>query len=202
MQRLGWHAGAREIDGIVAAYSEPHRHYHNLSHLTWIFDALDAVAADLEEPERCWMAAWYHDIVYNTRAKDNEARSAARAAAELPRLGAEAGLVERVCDLIRATADHQAGGRDGDDALFLDIDFSILGAPADIYDAYAAGVRQEYGWAPGPLYRQGRRAFLKSAQTASRTFLTDRFESELGVPARDNMRREFLALGGKLPCRD
>lgn len=199
MRQLGWQPGQTEIDGIIAAYCEPHRHYHTLSHLAYIFDALDEIAHELGEPERCWMAAWYHDIVYDTHAKDNEARSADRAATDLPRLGAGAGLTERVCDLIRATASHQSGGSDTDDALFLDIDFSILGAPPEAYDAYAAGVREEYGWAPGLLYRQGRRAFLKSAQAAKRTFLTDRFENELGARARENMRREFLALGGKLP---
>ncbi len=199
MERPGWADGGEEIDGIIQAYSEPHRRYHGLSHLAYIFAALDQHESRLTEPERCWMAAWYHDIVYNPRAKDNEAQSADRAAAELPGLGADPALADRIAALIRATANHQSGGSDFDDALFLDIDFSILGAPSAVYDAYAAGVREEYSWAPGLLYRQGRRAFLKPAQAAMRTFLTDIFEDAMGGQARENMRREFLALGGKLP---
>ncbi|WP_339335402.1 hypothetical protein [uncultured Maricaulis sp.] len=198
MNQLGWKAGNTEITGILAAYSKPHRRYHGLSHLTYIFDRLDALVDALTEPARAWMAAWYHDILYDTHRKDNEDRSADRASAELPGLGADPDLVGRVDALIRATASHQDGGQDEDDALFLDVDYSILGAPSDVYDRYAAGVREEYGWAPGLLYRQGRRAFLKDAQAADRTFLTDRFETELGDKARANMRREFMALGGKL----
>ncbi|MAC89742.1 hypothetical protein [Maricaulis sp.] len=198
MNALGWKTGESAIDGILAAYGEPHRRYHGLSHLIYIFDRLDGLHDTLTEPARVWMAAWYHDILYDTHRKDNEARSADRASAELPGLGADPGLVGRVDALIRATASHQDGGQDNDDALFLDVDYSILGAPEDVYDRYAKDVREEYGWAPGLLYRQGRRAFLKDAQAADRTFLTDRFEAELGDRARANMRREFLALGGKL----
>ncbi|WP_417496402.1 N-methyl-D-aspartate receptor NMDAR2C subunit [Maricaulis sp.] len=200
MKRLGWADGQAAIDGIILAYSEPHRRYHGLSHLAYIFTALDRHEASLTEPARCWMAAWYHDIIYNPRAKDNEAQSADRAVAELPGLGADTALVDRIAGLIRATANHQSGGSDFDDALFLDIDFSILGAPDAIYDAYTRGIREEYSWAPGLLYRQGRRAFLKPAQAAARTFLTDLFEDRIGEQARANMRREFLALGGKLRC--
>lgn len=198
MIELGWRPGDTEIAGILSAYSEPHRRYHGLAHLIYIFDQLDSLHDTLTEPARVWMAAWYHDIVYDTHRKDNEARSADRASIALPGLGADSDLVERVDALIRATASHQDGGQDGDDALFLDVDYSILGAPDDVYDRYAEGVRDEYGWAPGLLYRQGRRAFLKDAQAAERTFLTDQFETEFGEKARANMRREFLALGGKL----
>ncbi|WP_291844977.1 hypothetical protein [Maricaulis sp.] len=198
MNRLGWRAGEAEIAGILAAYGEPHRAYHGLSHLIYIFDALDGLGDLVTDPPRVWMAAWYHDIVYDTQRDDNEARSADRASAELPALGAAPDLVIRVRALINATAHHQDGGQDEDDNLFLDVDFSILGAPEDVYDRYAEGVRKEYSWAPDLLYRNGRRAFLKSAQAAERTFLTDRFEAELGARARANMRREYLALGGKL----
>lgn len=196
-KELGWKPGDTEIAGILSAYSEPHRRYHGLSHLIYIFDRLDELHDSLAEPARVWMAAWYHDILYDTHRKDNEARSADRASMELPGLGAAPDLVGRVDALIRATASHQDGGQDEDDALFLDVDYSILGAPSEVYDRYAKGVREEYGWAPGLLYRQGRRAFLKDAQAADRTFLTDRFETELGDKARANMRREFAALGGK-----
>jgi len=198
MNALGWQSGEAEIAGILAAYGEPHRAYHGLSHLIYIFDALDGLGDHVTDTARVWMAAWYHDIIYDTQRKDNEDRSADRASSELPGLGASADLAGRVASLIKATANHQEGGQDEDDNIFLDVDFSILGAPPEIYDRYAEGVRTEYRWAPGLLYRNGRRAFLKTAQAAERTFLTDRFEAELGTRARANMRREFIALGGKL----
>lgn len=198
IRQRGWTAGETQIDGIIAAYSEAHRHYHGLSHLACIFDALDHWEAELQTPQRCWMAAWYHDIIYDPKGAENEALSAERAAVELPRLGAPAALVDDVRSLILATADHQSGGRDRDDALFLDIDFSILGAPDEIYDTYAKQIREEYSWAPEDLYREGRAKFLDTAQARERTFVTDEFETRYGARARANMRRELSRLEGKL----
>ncbi|MBO6796405.1 hypothetical protein [Maricaulis sp.] len=198
MTQLGWRAGDSQIDGIITAYSEPHRRYHGLSHLAHIFDELDRWHTELQTPERCWMAAWYHDIIYDPKGAENEALSAERAARELPRLGAPTALVDDVRRLILATADHQSGGRDRDDALFLDIDFSILGAPDEVYDTYAEQIRKEYSWAPDDFYREGRAKFLDTAQARQRTFVTDEFETRLGARARANMRREISTLEGKL----
>ena len=187
----------RDFDQIVTAYSEQHRHYHTLEHVLALLREIDGVEDQFSEPERARLAAWFHDIVYNTRGSSNERDSADIARRELTKMGADAGLIDRVSDLIVATADHQGGGSDPDDNLFLDIDFSILGAePAD-YDRYAEAIRREYSWAPGPLYRQGRRKFLKSAAAQARTFLTDFYEDRLGEQARANMRRELIQLGGK-----
>lgn len=194
MARLSWQAGDSQIDGIITAYSEPHRRYHGLSHLVHIFDELDRWETELVTPQRCWMAAWYHDIIYDPKGAENETLSAKRAARELPQLGAPVALVKDVRTLIPATADHQSGGRDRDDALFLDIDFSILGAPAEIYDIHAEQIREEYSWAPDDLYRQGRAKFLDTAQARERTFVTDEFETRFGAQARTKMRREFNSL--------
>lgn len=184
------------FDQVVTAYSEKHRHYHTLAHVLALLREIDRVEDQFSEPERARLAAWFHDIVYNTRGSSNERDSADIARRELTEMGADAGLIDRVADLIVATADHQGGGADRDDSLFLDIDFSILGAePAD-YDRYAEAIRREYKWAPGPLYRQGRRKFLKSAAEQARTFLTDVYEDRLGEQARANMRRELIQLGG------
>jgi len=100
MTQLGWRAGDSQIDGIITAYSEPHRRYHGLSHLAHIFDELDRWHTELQTPERCWMAAWYHDIIYDPKGAENEALSAERAARELPRLGAPTALVDDVRRLI------------------------------------------------------------------------------------------------------
>ena len=194
MNALGQSPNEPVIDKLLAAYAEPHRRYHGLTHLEYIFAEIDRMAGEFREPGRVWLAAWFHDAIYNTKAKDNEVRSARLAHEELAGLALADGLVDRVTALIEATASHQDGGSDHDDDLFLDIDFSILGAPPEIYDRYAEGVREEYGWAPGLLYRQGRRAFLKSARKAPRIFLTDHYESRLGDQARENMRRELELL--------
>lgn len=187
----------RVFDQIVTAYSEKHRHYHTLEHVQALLREIDRVEDRFSEPVRARLAAWFHDIVYNTRGFSNERDSADIARRELTQMSAGTGLIDRVSNLIIVTADHQGGGADRDDSLFLDIDFSILGAQPEAYDHYANAIRQEYSWATRLLYRQGRRKFLKSAAAQPRTFLTDDYETRLGEQARANMRRELIELGGE-----
>lgn len=184
------------FQAVLAAYGEPHRAYHTLAHLEFLFARLDAHAQDAREPLRLAFAAWYHDIVYDPLATDNEERSARLAATDLTAIGLDADLTVRIASLIRATAAHQSGGDDDDDALFLDADFAILGAaPAD-YAAYVAGVRREYGAFDDAAWRAGRSAFLANALGRPRVFLTDRFETADGGQARRNMAGELSSLQG------
>jgi len=100
----------------------------------------------------------------------------------------------RVNRLIRATAKHQDGGFDIDDALFLDADFSILGAPAEIYDGYVLAIRKEYRFVPKAVFSSGRAEFLRNALEQDRIFHTDYFEHKYGRPARENMKRELTSI--------
>lgn len=180
---------------IVKRHSERHRRYHGLSHLKALFTVLDPVWKDISEPVRIELAIWYHDIIYKPLRNDNEEKSAALAASRLSGAGVDPGLVARVARLIQATADHPGGGADHDDALFLDADFSILGAPPDIYNAYIEGIRKEYRLVPGPMFNSGRSKFLEHALEQNRIFHTDHFETIFGTQARKNMARELASIG-------
>jgi predicted metal-dependent HD superfamily phosphohydrolase len=179
---------------IVKRHSDRHRHYHGLTHLKALFDVLQPVWPELADPVRVELAIWFHDIIYRPMRTDNEAKSAALAARRLQAAGVARDLVDRVMALIAATAQHQDGGRDTDDALFLDADFSILGAPPDIYDAYTLGVRKEYRLVPAPMFKAGRAKFLRQALARDRVFHTDYFERTYGDQARENMARELAAI--------
>jgi len=180
---------------ILHAHREPHRRYHAVEHLLEVFEALETDAPALEEPLRAAFAVWFHDIVYDTQAPDNEARSADRARTRLSALDVDAGLVDRVARLIEATADHAATPSDATDAAFLDADIAILGAPAPRYDRYAADVRDEYGWVDDALWTAGRGAFLDKQLARTRLYHTDSAQARLGGMARSNMARERAALG-------
>ena len=90
--RTGWHAlaGARGAPGAEAAaafadlaarYSEPTRHYHDLQHLEEVLDTVGRFQDQARDSAALGLAAWYHDAVYDTRAHDNEEKSAAFARA-------------------------------------------------------------------------------------------------------------------------
>lgn len=179
---------------LIARHDRPWRRYHALGHLDFLSGEIERHRDRIAEPARLILAAWFHDAIYNTLRKDNEARSADLAARTLPGLGASETLTARVCALIQATADHASGGADADDALFLDMDCAILGAPAQTYDRYARQIRFEYGWAPSGLYRRGRRAFLSAQLARERLFHTGAYEDAFGGQARANLARELAAL--------
>ena len=61
---------------LAALYQAADRHYHGLAHI----DAMLALAREyrhlLEDPQAVEAAIWFHDAIYDSRAKDNEAKSA------------------------------------------------------------------------------------------------------------------------------
>lgn len=137
---------------------------------------------------------WWHDVVYDPHASDNEARSAELARARLTDLGAASDLIENVSKLILATRNHWESPTMGDGDYFLDADIAILGAPPDVYDRYAENVRAEYSFAPDALYRAGRSHFLTAAIDRQPLFRKQAFEAVYGAAARANMRRELVQL--------
>ena len=92
------------FDVLVAAYSAPDRHYHNLEHLAEMLRVIDRLSATVEEPHALHLAVWFHDAVYDSRAKDNERRSGELAVDLLGPIGVPASTIERIVSMIWATA--------------------------------------------------------------------------------------------------
>jgi predicted metal-dependent HD superfamily phosphohydrolase len=194
-ERLGAKRAVSDRIGetLVKAYSGPDRHYHGLKHLDFLFGEIDRHADRIDDRDRLELAAWFHDWIYDTQRNDNEERSAKTAIEMLTEMGVAAELSDKVAALIRMTNAHTSAG-DRDDDLFLDMDFAILGAPADVYDRYTEQVRAEYGWVPEEFFKAGRTEFLRSVLARPRIFLTDIYEAEFGAQARENIAREIVQL--------
>ena len=167
-------------------YSERHRAYHTLSHLTHCLDEFEEARHLAERPGEVEMALWFHDAIYDPRAKDNEQRSA-----ELSRrIAKEAQLPEafgkRVYDLVLATEHH--GPPDGADArLLVDIDLSILGRPRYEFDDYETNIRKEYHFVPWTEYRLARSAVLLSFLNRPAIYSTYFFQQKYESRARANL---------------
>jgi predicted metal-dependent HD superfamily phosphohydrolase len=192
-RRLGARSDPTPAHGeIHRAYSEPHRHYHTLEHIAHALGRLDGIRSRVGAPDAAELALWLHDFVYDPRAKDNEARSAAYAR----RLLAEGGLVpvvgEQVTDLIMATC-HASPPEAPDARYVVDTDLSILGASAAEFDRYERQVRQEYAFVSEPDWRAGRARILRVFLDRPRIFLTPEFAALEG-PARANLERSIEAL--------
>jgi predicted metal-dependent HD superfamily phosphohydrolase len=122
---------------LLRAWHEPQRHYHTLQHLNECLALFDTLRALAEQPADIELALWFHDTVYDVQGHDNEARSAHWATGALAAGGVDAARCQRVHDLIMATC-HTALPASPDQALLVDIDLAILGAPAALCPVHAA----------------------------------------------------------------
>ncbi len=193
----GWGAAqglaASLYDGIVASYGSGGRLYHTLDHIASVLRTLERFGPG-DDPAALMMAAWYHDIVYDTRAADNEEQSAGRARRELRALGAPEPFIDRVARLVLATKDHRIEPGDDDGALFLDADLAILGAPEDAYHSYSIRIRMEYGWVTASSYRAGRTTVLEDFLLRQRIYRTGKMFERYEAAARANIAGELLRL--------
>ncbi len=178
------------FDRLVAAYEEPHRHYHTLEHVAEVL----RVVGRLGGTSAVTLAVWFHDAVYDPRATDNEERSANLAAAELTALGIDAATVEKVSGLVRATAHLTGDPRAGAQIrILLDADLAILGAAPTRYERYAADIRKEYAHVPDADFARGRLAILRRFLDRPAIYFDDRMDE---AAARENLTAECDRLAG------
>lgn len=178
---------------VQAAYSEPHRFYHDVTHIDACLAQLDAVRALAQAPAEVEMALWMHDAVYVPRASDNERKSADWAAAFLQSAGVSKPRADRVEAHIMATV-HAVEPAGADSRLVVDIDLSILGRDEATYDLFERNVRREYRWVPWFLYRRKRIEVLRSFLDRSRIYFTDTFHERFESAARANLARAIATL--------
>ena len=193
MSELGCAPHADTFARLAAAYAEPHRHYHTAAHIAFCLDELDRSRALATFPAEIELALWFHDAIYDTRAKDNEARSAEWAAEFLDGAGTEQAVRERVVEHVLATR-HDAQVTQGDSALMVDIDLAILGQPPARYDAFERAVREEYRWVPHVVYALKRREVLRSFLEREHIYVFPAFRSRYEDSARGNLKRAIDAL--------
>src|SRR5262245_9303733 len=67
----------RALDNLATRYTEPGRHYHTLDHIASVLATLRALGVVPPERPALTLAAFLHDVVYNTHDSDNEEQSAA-----------------------------------------------------------------------------------------------------------------------------
>ena len=198
------------VDDLLSRYREPHRYYHTVVHIMAIIRNLHDVAAmtELQPSAELVAAALYHDAIYDPRAGDNEALSAALASKDLAAIGWAAPRCAAVRALIEATAGHTAGDTAGDTvdrdladrdlaaqrAILLDADLAILGAEPQSYSAYVIGVRAEYFFVDDDQWQLGRGQILRGFLERPRIFATEYMHDQLDHRARANIQAELTTL--------
>ncbi|RYD20407.1 MAG: phosphohydrolase [Verrucomicrobiaceae bacterium] len=174
--------------GLHTRYSEPHRHYHNLHHIAAMLAKMDEVAPGDPATE---LAIWFHDVIYDPRARDNEEQSAAFFVAEMAD-SLDPVLCLDVVRLILATDYARERTGAADENLLRDIDLAILASAPETYQSYSDAVRKEYAHVPDGDFRKGRAAVM-SRFLDGRIFHTDAFANEELI-AKGNIRNEIARL--------
>jgi predicted metal-dependent HD superfamily phosphohydrolase len=197
--RLGADPAAAEeaFADLATRYSEPHRAYHNLAHIRHVLEWIDRLQAHAAHPDAVRLAGWYHDVIYDPRANDNEERSAEHAAEALRRLQLDENLIRRVADLILLTKTHEAPPDDRDAHVLLDADLAILGATDEQYRCYAEAIRKEYSWVGEHVFLNQRKITLLLFVGKQPLYQTELLRLVAEQQAHWNIRQEYMDLSNE-----
>ena len=183
---------------LLAAWSEPQRHYHTLQHLDECLALLARHARHAQRPAEVALALWFHDAVYAPQRGDNEAASADWARSALLAGGVAPSVADRVHALVMSTAHHATASHDAhaqpDAGLLVDIDLAIIGAPPARFAQYERQIRAEYAHVTPEAFSQGRRALLTRLRARSPLFQTPAMRVERERQARSNLDAALDAL--------
>jgi predicted metal-dependent HD superfamily phosphohydrolase len=182
----------RTFDDLVRRYRAADRHYHTLDHIVTVLDTLDLLCT--ASPPALLLAAWLHDVIYDSRASDNEERSADYTRGLREPLGLDESLTDEAARLILLTRTHQTTTEDVPGQLLLDADLVILGASPEEYHRYAQAIRREYAWVPEDLYRKGRAGVLERFMERPRLYYTASLHERAEPQARRNLLAELQSL--------
>ncbi len=194
-QQLGIEAPECALAELRVRYSESHRKYHTLQHVSECFALYDSLTAVPNNALAVELAIWFHDAVYDTRATDNEEASAVLATQVLSASGCPKPVVDRVHQLILATRHESDSDPSMDQMVLLDVDLSILGSAPNRFAEFESQIRAEYEWVPERQFREGRAAILKRFLARPSIYRLPQIKANLEDQARRNLASAIERLG-------
>ncbi len=175
-------------------YGEKHRSYHNLNHIDHFLTHYNDHVNKVEQPELFQLAIWYHDSIYDVESHDNEHQSALYFSHCFAPYLSEKDKVH-IESIIRSTHKHIPNLDTFDNALFLDLDLSILGSDRTDYIQYINQIEKEYTTVYSiPAYKTGRYMTMEKFLVRERIYYTDCFYEWGEKKARDNIKFELEKL--------
>ncbi|WP_430780577.1 HD domain-containing protein [Actinoplanes sp. G11-F43] len=181
---------------LLGRWTEPQRHYHDVTHLGAVLEVVDRFAHLAPHPDRVRLSAWLHDAVYDPKALGdaNERDSAEFAAGLLQSLGAPNEVAAEVARLVGLTAGHATEDDDPDGELLCDADLAILAADPERYAAYTSAIRREYAHVPDDAFRGGRTRVLTELLKLPSIYRHAEIREQWEEPARANLTAELEEL--------
>ncbi|PQZ88138.1 hypothetical protein CQ018_16970 [Arthrobacter sp. MYb227] len=183
-------------EDLLARWSQGHRKYHDRAHLLAVLTGLDALTGTTEKsPEHrgIYLAAWFHDAVYQGLASD-ERESASLARELLTDAGLATELSAEVARLVELTIKHDPAPDDLPGQLLCDADLEVLARAPGAYKRYAAAVREEYAHVSDAAFAAGRSTILRELLATTWLYSTTRARELWESAARENITRELSEL--------
>ncbi|MCW2873482.1 MAG: hypothetical protein JWL99_4802 [Streptomyces oryziradicis] len=181
-------------EDLLGRWAEPQRRYHTADHLAAVLGRAEELSGHAADPDAVLLAAWFHDAVYRPDRSGNEERSARLAERALPEAGVPQALTAEVARLVRLTTAHDPAPGDLNGEVLCDADLAVLAGDPAGYAAYAAAVREEYGFVPDEAFRTGRAAVLEQLLALPQLFRTPLGHERWERTARRNLTTELELL--------
>jgi pantetheine-phosphate adenylyltransferase len=152
------------FESLFERLLEPQRYYHNPQHIKELLALITAMTNDVpksyNEDFIIKMAVWFHDAVYDPKAKDNEEQSQKLWQDFAMKANVDNQIVQWVSDIIIATKNHTLAPKSKLTDLFLDMDLAILGSTEARFAEYDKQIRKEYSFVPEDIYVKERAKIL------------------------------------------
>lgn len=175
----------RVFQRIIDGYSEPGRYYHTLGHVLDCLGALDETSALMEDPDAAELALWFHDVVCDPAARDNELRSALLFDRELG-VHLPTPFADKVRTMIMATV-HPSNAVEHDARFVADIDLAGLALPWPEFRRDTDLLRRESSHLTVSEFQLGTLGFFAKLMSRPSIYLTDYFRTHYGKRARKNI---------------
>lgn len=151
-----------DINHLLERWQEPHRHYHNISHLDDLIQQIttnfEEGAFDEQQKELLLLTALFHDIVYDPTRRDNEEQSA-KFFLELCR-NPDDSRIQEIRTAILDTKDHENYTLLA--TIFNKYDLSIVEQGMEQLMLWEMGIYNEYKIFGDVVYKVGRLQFLET----------------------------------------
>lgn len=171
---------------LQARYSAAGRYYHTPRHICQCLRQLDHARDGIPRPDYVEIALWFHDAIYDPKARDNEDRSAHLFLSMSSDLAC--GARQAIASLIMATV-HPSEPSCRDQRYMVDIDLSSFGLTWAEFLRDSRDVRAEFPHLSNDLFLIGQSSFLRGLTGRENFYLTSFFRERLEDQARDNIRR-------------
>jgi len=170
-------------------YTEPHRAYHTLEHITIMFNLATAHGVKLSVPQQ--LAIWYHDCIYDPTRKDNEEQSNRLFLRHHDNV-LHPNYITRTSNIILDTISHISDNHESFDVL--DLDLAGFGFDTNSYHYATSQIRLEFSHLSEEEWRYNRKQFLTSLLNRKHIFQTHWARDFYEIKARRNIEADIKSL--------